>query len=369
MSVRGGIILFENPSSSLTWKTQGAEATPYLASVAACARGMDAFKSWLFCSNHPDVMRLASLCSHPKGTHPPLSGKRSSDGTLLTRLTALYPQSLADAVARSSGLQFLWARRRYRFSSGSSFCLLVSPSLSQNTGLRMDVARVALLPGLCLASRIPFQVCAMLRLTPCAQLDFCRKFFNALALLTKRRHCRRQSSRQMLTPVLWNVARLRGNLLYLTCDKLVQEELQQGWIREVAGGLPALREQYRLCTVGKLGLVQAPGRPPRLVVDSAVSAVTENTVLPNRSCNPTLAHLRRGLPVGAAREEFTALVLDVSKAHRRIKIRPKDQGLLCFHHRGKLFQCLTLNFGARASSYYWHALLAFSVDFCIASST
>ena len=136
-------------------------------------------------------------------------------------------------------------------------------------------------------------------------------------------------------------------------DNLVQEELQQGWIREVAGGLPALREQYRLCAVGKLGLVQAPGRPPRLVVDSSVSAATENTVLPNRSCNPTLAHLRRCLPVGAAREEFTALVLDVSMAHRRIKIRPEDQGLLCFRHRGKLFQCLTLNFGARASSYYW----------------
>ena len=58
----------------------------------------------------------------------------------------------------------------------------------------MDVARVALLPGLCLASRIPFQVCAMLGLTPCAQLDFCRKFFNALAPPTKLRHCRRQSS-------------------------------------------------------------------------------------------------------------------------------------------------------------------------------
>ena len=62
---------------------------------------------------------------------------------------------------------------------------------------------------------------------------------------------------------------------------------------------------------------------------------------------------RRCLPVGAAREDFTALALDVSKAHRRIKIRPQDQGLLCFHRRGKLFQCLTLNFGARASSYYW----------------
>ena len=113
------------------------------------------------------------------------------------------------------------------------------------------------------------------------------------------------------------------------------------------------RAQYQLCAVGKLGLVKAIGRPPRLVVDSSVSAVTENTVLPNRSCNPTLSRLRRCLPLSLAAEDLTALVLDVSKAHRRIKIRPQDQGLLCFHHRSKLYQCLTLNFGARASSYYW----------------
>ena len=103
--MRGGIILFENPTSSLTWKVKGSDAwmrqfTPYLASVAACAHGMNAFKSWLFCCNHPDVMRLASVCSHPKGTHPSVSGKRSSDGAFLTRLTALYPQSLANAIAQ-----------------------------------------------------------------------------------------------------------------------------------------------------------------------------------------------------------------------------------------------------------------------------
>ena len=129
-----------------------------------------------------------------------------------------------------------------------------------------------------------------------------------------------------------------------TVDELLQEELQQGWIKEVSGGLLALREQYRLCAVGKLGLVKTTGRPPRLVVDSSVSAVTENTVLPNRSCNPTLAHLRRCVPLSSAAEKTS---------RHCIKIRPQDQGLLCFHHRDKLYQCLTLNFGARASSYYW----------------
>ena len=138
-----------------------------------------------------------------------------------------------------------------------------------------------------------------------------------------------------------------------TVDTLLREEVEEGWIREVPGGVAALRDQCAHCAIGKLGLVLAPGRAPRLVVDSSVSAVTENTALPNRSCNPTLSHLRRCLPLSPAQGELCALVLDVSKAHRRIKIRPEDQGLLCFHHRDKLYQCLTLNFGARASSYYW----------------
>ena len=111
VAMRGGMILFENPVSSLTWKTRGASAwtrgwreltrpfTPYLAQVAACQHGMNALKHWLFCSNHPVVLRLACSCPHDKGTHPALSGKRSADGTFLTRLTALYPESLASAIA------------------------------------------------------------------------------------------------------------------------------------------------------------------------------------------------------------------------------------------------------------------------------
>ena len=59
------------------------------------------------------------------------------------------------------------------------------------------------------------------------------------------------------------------------------------------------------------------------------------------------------LPLFPARERLTALVLDVSKAHRRIKIRPQDQGLLCFRHRDVLYQSITLNFGALASGFYW----------------
>ena len=55
-----------------------------------------------------------------------------------------------------------------------------------------------------------------------------------------------------------------------TIDTLLREEVEEDWIREVPGGVAALRDQCPHCVVGKLGLVQAPGRAPRLVVDSSV---------------------------------------------------------------------------------------------------
>ncbi|CAE7209933.1 unnamed protein product, partial [Symbiodinium necroappetens] len=56
---------------------------------------------------------------------------------------------------------------------------------------------------------------------------------------------------------------------------------------------------------------------------------------------------------GDSLERLVALVLDVAKAHRRILIRKQDRGLLCFRHKNAIYQCTTLNFGARVSSFFW----------------
>eukprot|EP00439_Symbiodinium_sp_Y106_P083308 s433_g23.t1 len=140
------------------------------------------------------------------------------------------------------------------------------------------------------------------------------------------------------------------------CRCAAFEEVSEGWVRAVPEGLPELQERYAQTAVGKLGLVKSPGRPDRVVVDSNVSRVTEHTALPNKSANPSISGVRECLPPEHALEWLLALILDVSKAHRRIMIRPSDRGLLCFFHRLVLYQCLTLNFGARACGFYWSRL-------------
>ena len=69
--------------------------------------------------------------------------------------------------------------------------------------------------------------------------------------------------------------------------------------------------------LGNWGVVLSEDRPPRLVVDSSVSEVTCRTVLPNKAPHPTLTDVRHCLPLDFAQERLCALVLDVSKAHRR----------------------------------------------------
>ena len=61
---------------------------------------------------------------------------------------------------------------------------------------------------------------------------------------------------------------------------------------------------------------------------------------------------------------MTQLTLDVAKAHRRILVHPEDGGLLCFHANGELYRCITLNFGARASGWYWGRLAGIMVRSC-----
>ena len=70
-------------------------------------------------------------------------------------------------------------------------------------------------------------------------------------------------------------------------DTLLDESKRKGWIAKVREGIATLK-----------ALVQPPGPAPRLVVDSSISGVTENTTLPNCSLQPHSALPARGYLAG-----------------------------------------------------------------------
>ena len=58
-------------------------------------------------------------------------------------------------------------------------------------------------------------------------------------------------------------------------DSFLQSEIAAGWVRHLPENIPQLQSQYQYSAVGKLGLVKATGRPPRLVVGSSIFGVCE----------------------------------------------------------------------------------------------
>ena len=105
-------------------------------------------------------------------------------------------------------------------------------------------------------------------------------------------------------------------------------------------------------------------RSVRLVVDSSISMVTANTVLPNHMLLPRISDVMQCAPMGMSAQQMTQLTLDVSKSHRRILVAPEDGGLLCFHANRELYRCITLNFGACASGWYRGRLASIMVRSC-----
>ena len=104
VSASGGLILLENPASSLTFHDPlmmswiESEA-PFCAQIASCMVGASFSKSWMFVSNQPCILDLACSCMHAPGTHTSFVGKRDGLG-FLSRRTAEYPDQLASSLAR-----------------------------------------------------------------------------------------------------------------------------------------------------------------------------------------------------------------------------------------------------------------------------
>ena len=133
---------------------------------------------------------------------------------------------------------------------------------------------------------------------------------------------------------------------------LLAQELEAGWIREHRS-LQELHDTFPAVAVGKLGLVLSEHRSPRLVVDSSISGVTAASKIPNHIMHPRISDVAQCAPLSLGADDWITVSFDIRKAHRQIKLARDDQALLAFNFEGRIFTSLTLNFGARASSFWW----------------
>jgi len=105
--------------------------------------------------------------------------------------------------------------------------------------------------------------------------------------------------------------------------------------------------------LGKLGISHTDPQNPRLILDSTAPGVNPGVDILEKTFNPTPADVSATAPEDDVDEDFIGFTVDVKKAHKTIRVRGDEQGLLFFQCMGKLYWYCVCHFGARFSAYWW----------------
>ncbi|CAE7653223.1 Gapdh [Symbiodinium sp. CCMP2592] len=102
-------------------------------------------------------------------------------------------------------------------------------------------------------------------------------------------------------------------------QELIEEEVSSGYIEEV----PSLEAAYERwgrerVAVGRVNIVKAPGRAPRLLIDNSICNTNQNCHVPEQFSLPSLQD----------EEPVSGFSLDVKGAHKTSLVREQDRGLL-----------------------------------------
>eukprot|EP00439_Symbiodinium_sp_Y106_P057912 s199_g8.t1 len=79
---------------------------------------------------------------------------------------------------------------------------------------------------------------------------------------------------------------------------------------------------------GKLNIAHSEGRRPRLVVESSVCGTNSSCRIPELTALPALHSIAASWPLRGVNELIAAFALDVKAAHKSIRVRHSERGLL-----------------------------------------
>ena len=145
-------------------------------------------------------------------------------------------------------------------------------------------------------------------------------------------------------------------------QELIQAEEDAGFAREFFSWEAAQAHfGSDRVAVGRVNIVHVPGKKPRLVVDSSVCRTNQACRVPEKSCLPSLGDIRSAFPLREDIEEASAFSADIRSAHKTVRIREKDQGLLGFRQQERLLFYQVAPFGAVFSSHWFARVGGFFV--------
>ena len=142
----------------------------------------------------------------------------------------------------------------------------------------------------------------------------------------------------------WSAAEAKPSIV----QSLIDKEIESGRLRHLPGGRTAAQARWPSATaVGKLNLVEASGKDPRLVLDSTVCQVNPNCSLPEAVQLPTVSDVCFSFQPSDPHSMWMRASLDFKAAHKQVKVREQDQGMLLFEFTGQLYGYTVCHFGAR----------------------
>ena len=135
--------------------------------------------------------------------------------------------------------------------------------------------------------------------------------------------------------------------------ELVEKEAKEGWIFSLPD-LAAARERWGdRVAIGKCNIVGGegsdvngvPSRKPRLIVDTTVSGTNTSVVIPEKYSLPGLQDVMNSLPLRGSTSELAGFSMDIRAAHKTVRVKPEEQGLLGFEAAGSLWFYRVAPFG------------------------
>ena len=116
-----------------------------------------------------------------------------------------------------------------------------------------------------------------------------------------------------------------------TTRQLIQKELDDGFIEELPDIATAEQRWPKGIALGKLGVVHADNRDPRLVLDSTICGMNGRCHLPEKQRLPNLRHISFFLSsCPPLQDEWQGASIDIKAAHKRMLIRENERGSLPF---------------------------------------
>ena len=90
-------------------------------------------------------------------------------------------------------------------------------------------------------------------------------------------------------------------------------------------------------SLGKLGIVHSSGRAPRLVLDNTICGLNQRCRIPERTTLPSAKDILRSYPIRNEAGPHCGFSLDIKAAHKRMALRPSEQGLVGFSFNNVLY--------------------------------